>query len=344
MKDTAPLTDGNQATISDVARISGVSIRTVSRVINNLPRVSDDTRVRVHRAIETLNFRPSLSARGLARGRSFLIGIVHNDRNALVLNSVQQGVGCEANQRGYEVISHSTSFEEESAIGDVLAFAKRSRVDGLVILPPVSGIDGLPDVLRSNQIPAVAVSAVPIAGYDEIMLSLEADAAGEVARYLLDLGHRRIAMINGPQSMISARERRRGFSEALQQCGVDLLAEMDGDYGLASGVVAARRLLSRTERPTAIFAANDIMAAGVLKVASEEGISVPAALSVVGFDGSQLAELLTPSLTTVWRPFNQIAEMATRNLLNIVEKRPLIPYAPPALTLVVGQSTGHGEG
>lgn len=339
MKNDALPHGGHEPTISDVAQAAGVSIRTVSRVINNLPRVSADTHERVNRAIATLNFSPSLNARALARGRSFLVGIVHNDRNALVLDSVQQGVGSEANHRGYEVISHSTSFEEEGAIADVLAFARRSRVDGLIILPPVSGIPGLPEALGSAQIPAVAVSAVPIEGYGAVVLSREGEAAGEVARHLADLGHHRVAMINGPQSMISARERRRGFAAALQAYDAELVTEVDGDYTLRSGMDAARKILSREPRPTAIFAANDIMAAGVLKVAAELSIAVPGDLSVIGFDGSQLAEMLTPSLTTVSRPFNEIAQIATNHLLNIVENCALNRISSPELTLIFGQST-----
>jgi LacI family transcriptional regulator len=334
---------GHEPTITDVAEVAGVSIRTVSRVINNLPRVSESTRERVQQAIHTLKFQPSLSARALARGRSFLVGIVHNDRNALVLNSVQQGVGREANRRGYEVISHSTPFAEEGAISDVLAFTRRSRVDGLIVLPPVSGIPGLPEVLGAGQILAVAVSAVPIAGYDSVVLSRESEAAGEVARHLIQLGHDLIAIINGPEAMISARERRRGFVEALEAQGVTLLAEANGDYSFASGVDAAQTLLSSDPRPTAIFAANDIMAAGVLKVAREYAIAVPEALSVVGFDGSQLAEMLSPPLTTVSRPFSQIAEIATHHLLDLVEGRSAAQIAPPKLTLITAQSTSRRE-
>lgn len=341
MESNALFNSGNEPTISDVAELAGVSIRTVSRVLNNSPRVSDDTRDRIQNAIARLNFRPSLRARALAKGQSFLIGIVHNDRNALVLDTVQRGVGREATRRGYEVICHSTPFDGMEAITDVLAFARRSRIDGLIVLPPVSGIAGLPQSLRVEHIPCAAVSAIAIEGYDDVVLSREGDAAGAVARYLMGLGHRRIAMITGPQSMISAIERRRGFSEALAQCNVPLHGEIEGDYGLASGIEAADRLLSMAPPPTAIFAANDIMAAGVLKVASERGIPVPRGLSVVGFDGSLLAEMLTPSLTTVARPFGEMAEIATRHLIAIIENQDMGRLVPPPLTLVEARSTAR---
>ncbi|WP_420143073.1 LacI family DNA-binding transcriptional regulator [Sphingobium sp.] len=338
-----------EPTINDVAALAGVSIRTVSRVLNHSPKVNDDTRTRIQDAIDRLNFRPSLRARALAKGRSFLIGLVHNDRNALVLDSVQRGIVREATRRGYEVIGHSVPMGDPGAAEDVLGFARRARVDGLVVMPPVSDMAGLPAALARDHVPAVAISAVPIEGYGAVLLSQERQAAGDVARHLLALGHRRIAMITGPQDMISAIERRDGFVDALADAGLAPVAEAEGDYSLASGVLAAQALLAASPAPTAIFAANDIMAAGVLKVAAEHGVAVPAALSVVGFDGSILAEMLTPSLTTVSRPFGDMAEMATRQLIAMIEGQMVAGQAPadiasPALSLIPAQSSGPCAG
>ncbi|MEC3909294.1 LacI family DNA-binding transcriptional regulator [Sphingobium sp. CR2-8] len=339
MPQTGPSHGGNEPTIVDVAAMAGVSIRTVSRVLNQSPKVNRETRARIQVAIDALNFRPSLRARALAKGRSFLIGLVHNDRNALVLDSVQRGVGREATRRGYEVICHSVPVGDPGAADDVLGFARRARVDGLVVMPPVSDMVGLPDALKGDHVPAVAISAVPIRGYGAVLLSRERQAAGDVARHLIGLGHRRIAMITGPQDMISAIERRAGFVEALAEVGAAPAAEMEGDYSLAAGVAAANSLLAASPAPTAIFAANDIMAAGVLKVAAERGIAVPAALSVVGFDGSIVAEMLTPALTTVARPFGAMAEMATRHLIDLIEGAPLSELTSPMLSIVPAQST-----
>lgn len=344
MPQSGPSHGGNEPTIVDVAAMAGVSIRTVSRVLNHSPKVNGETRARIQCAIDVLNFRPSLRARAMAKGRSFLIGMVHNDRNALVLDSVQRGVGREATRRGYEVICHSVPVGDPGAAADVLNFARRSRVDGLVVMPPVSDMTGLPLALAGDHVPAVAISAVPIQGYGAVLLSHERQAAGDVARHLLALGHHRIAMITGPQDMISAIERRAGFIDALAEAGVAPMAEVEGDYSLAAGVAAADRLLTASPPPTAIFAANDIMAAGVLKVAADRAIAVPAALSVVGFDGSIVAEMLTPALTTVARPFGDMAEMATRYLIDLIEgqvasDRPDPHLASPALRLIKAQSS-----
>ncbi|TCM16110.1 LacI family transcriptional regulator [Novosphingobium sp. PhB165] len=332
---------GNEPTIADVAEAAKTSIRTVSRVLNDSPKVNEETRERVKRAIALLNFRPSPRARALAMGRSLLIGMLHNDRNALVLDTVQRGIGGEATRRGYELITHSVDLGGDEAIADVLAFARRTRIDGLVVLPPVSGIIGLPEALKAENIHAVAVSAVHLDGYPAVVLSHERKAAGDVAKYLIELGHDNIALINGPQDMISARERRSGFLEALDASGITPAMEVEGDYTLASGRAAAEEILSRTSLPTAVFAANDIMAAGVLKIAAEKGIRVPDDLSVVGFDGSVLAEMLIPSLSTVSRPFGKMAELATSHLLNLIEGKPLKTDSPPlGLTLLPSRSSG----
>ena len=327
-------------TIGDVAAAAGVSIRTVSRVLNDSPKVNAATRERVRAAIAALDFRPSLRGRALATGRSYLLGIVHSDRNALVLDSVQRGVGREATRRGYEVVSHSVALEPRiDPVADVLAFARRARVDGVILLPPVADLPDLAPALRDAGVPAVALSSVPIDGYGAVILSQERRAAADVAAHLLALGHRRIAMVTGPANTRSAAERRAGFIEGLASGGVTLMAEREGDYGLPSGLSAGRSLLAAADRPTAIFAANDVMAAGLLKAAHEQGIGVPDCLSIVGFDGSLLADMLIPSLTTVERPFGAMAEGAARLLADLIEARPLSPLDIPPLRLRIAEST-----
>lgn len=329
-----------EPTIEDVAVAAGVSIRTVSRVLNKSPKVNAETRARIEAAIALLKFRPSARARALAMRRSFLIGLVHNDRNALVLDSIQRGLVALTSARGYELIVHPTPLETQAAIGDVLGFVERSRVDGLVILPPVSDIAGLAQALAQVHVPAVALSSVPIEGFAGVVVSAERDAGARVARFLIDLGHRRLGLVNGPLGVASARERRAGFlGEAEGHSGVSV-AEARGDYDFVSGVAAAEHLLSLPSRPTGIFAANDIMAAGVLKVAAARGIAVPGALSVIGFDGSLVTRMLTPALTSVMRPFADMASAAARHLIARIEGHDEPPPFSPALEIVAGESTG----
>ncbi len=273
--------------------------------------------------------------------RSFLIAMIHNDRNALVLDTVQRGIVEEAVKHGYEMIVHPVAASSPDATRDIVNFVRRSRVDGLIILPPVSGIKGLADMLDKEGVPAVAVSSVPIDGYIDVILSRERAAAADVARFLLSLGHRQIAIINGPRTMTSAIERRGGFIDALNEAGASLVGEFEGDYSFDSGLKAARQLLALSPRPTAVFAANDNMAAAVLKVTSALGIHVPADLSVVGFDGSVLADMLTPALTTVVRPFGDMARQATTSLINHIEGRPSVKTVDIPLSIIISESAGR---
>jgi LacI family transcriptional regulator len=329
----------SEPTIDDVAAAAGVSIRTVSRVLNKSPKVNAETRLRIETAIAALRFRPSLRARGLAMRRSFLIGLIHNDRNALVLDSIQRGIVACAAERSYEVIVHPTPVQVDAAIADVLAFVERSRVDGLVVMPPISNLDGLAAALREAQVPAVALSSVPIDGFTGVIVSEERDAGALVARHLLDLGHRRLGLVNGPAAVASAQQRRIGFlDEVARQAGAEV-AEAPGDYDFPSGVVAAEQLLDLARPPTAIFAANDIMAAGVLKVAARRGIAVPAQLSVVGFDGSILTRMLTPALTSVLRPFGDMAAAAAEQLIARIEGREVPPPFHPTLSIALAETT-----
>lgn len=339
MHETPARAREGDPTIEDVAAAAGVSIRTVSRVLNKSPKVNAETRQRIEAAIAALRFRPSPRARALAMRRSFLIGLIHNDRNALVLDSIQRGVVALTAPRGYEVIVHPTPLETEAAIRDVLGFVERSRVDGLVILPPVSGVPGLAEALAGAQVPVAALSSVSIAGFADVIVSEERAAGAQVARHLLDLGHRRLGIVNGPADTASAMERRAGFIEEATRAGASV-AEAPGDYDFASGVAGAEQLLALAERPTGIFAANDIMAAGVLKVAAARGIAVPGGLSVVGFDGSLLTRMLSPALTSVLRPFGDMAAAAAERLIARIEGGEAPEPYDVELRVVPAESTG----
>lgn len=330
-------------TIHDVARRAGVSIRTVSRVLNRSALVNAETRTRIETAIAALGFVPSLRARALATGRSFLIGLVHDDPNALVLDAVQRGIVAEATARGHEMVVHPARGTGADLIDDIAAFARRSRVDGLVVLPPVCEAPGLAAALAT---PTIALAAARVEGFAAMLVSDERGGAAAVAAHLVALGHRRIALVTGPSGLISAEERRAGFAAALAEAGVPLdpALVVAGDYGFASGVVAAETLLARTPRPTAIFASNDVMAAGVLKVAARLGLSVPGELSVAGFDGSALATMLTPALTTVARPLTEMAARATAHLIDRIEGKAAAGDLSATLTLTIGESTGQAPG
>jgi LacI family transcriptional regulator len=339
---TASAALSRAATIADVAEQAGVSVRTVSRVLNKSPKVSDATRRQIEGAIADLGFRPSLRARGLAARRSFLLGMVQGDQNAHVLGVVQHGIVEVCTAAGYELLVHPVSTQDARLTDNLEDFVRRTQVDGLVILSPVSAVQSLPGRLKQLGVPAVGIAAVRVPGYPAMLVSGERQAASAVAEHLVQLGHRQVAMITGPLHYHSATEREQGFRTALERAGVALPSAYvrDGDYGFKSGLAAAADLLTLPERPTAIFASNDIMAAAVLKVAREVGLQVPRDLSVAGFDDSDIASMVSPALTTIRRPLDAIAREATRRLITLAEgQAERLPDHLVELSLVVRQST-----
>lgn len=309
-------------TIADVALAAAVSVRTVSRVLNGSSKVNAATREAVQAVIDRLGFSPSPRARALAVGRSYLIGMVHDDPNALVLDPVQRGIVQCCTERGYELVVHPAKYGAAGLERAIVDFANRSRVDGLILLPPISELAAIPAALLEIGVPVTGLASVRVPTYPAMLVADERGGARQMAEHLLALGHRRIAMITGPRSRHSATERAQGFRAALHQAGVPLPPTYvrEGDYGFDSGFAAGSSLISSAEPPTAIFAGNDIMAAGVLKAAGALGRSVPRDLSVAGFDGSVIAAMVSPALTTVERPLLSMAYDATSVLLDMIDK------------------------
>lgn len=332
----------NDVTINEVAARSGVSKRTISRVINGSHKVSAETRSQVEAIIAELGYRPSSRARALATGRSFLIGLVHDDPKALAVDSVQKGLSAFFGERGYELVMHSCAFGSVALLDDVERFIQRSRVDGVVVLPPLSELDALHTRIAATGTPAVSIASVPIEGRS-MLIAMEREAARQLTESLLALGHRHIAFISGPPSFASAQQRRRGFLDALGACGLEPAAVVEGDYSFESGLRCAEDLFSRAALPSAVFASNDFMAAGVLRVAAMRGVAVPGALSVAGFDDSVVARMLTPPLTTINRPMQSMAELAGRRLLDLIDG--VDPRAQGAIAIPLGlverESTGR---
>ena len=263
---------------------------------------------------------------------------MHDEHNALVLGEMLRGAVRKAADRGHEIIVHPTAIAEHDPIRDAVDFVQRSRVDGVLILAPVSGVEGLATALEGIGVKTCALSALMVPGFGATLVYDERRAAAQAAQHLIDLGHRRIALLSGP-NLISARERRIGFMDTLAKAGLKPVGEVHGDYSFDFGVVGAGRLLALDPKPTAIISANDAMAAGILKVAARLGVAVPAQLSVVGFD-NLLARMLTPALTTVQRPMSQIAEAGVARLIDLVEERPCLEAFNPDISLIVSESSG----
>ncbi len=308
---------GHRATINDIARLAGVSKKTVSRVINQSPFVKGETRARIDAVIQQIGYTPDQQARGLAFRRSFLIGLVYDNPNAQYIVNSQEGVLDALRGSGFELVVHPCDRLSEHFVTGVRRFIERQRLHGVILLPPVSEDLALARMLREIECQFVRIASVCFDNMAPMIVSSDRDAAAEAAAYLEALGHRRIGFIAGPSQHRSARERQAGFMSALEKRGMSLQPELlaEGAYSFESGVVCGEALLTRLPRPTAIFASNDEMAAGVYKAAYRLKICIPEELSVVGFDDSPVASRLSPALTTVHLPIRHMARLAAAKLI-----------------------------
>lgn len=309
--------DGRGVTINDIARIAGVSKKTVSRVLNHSPLVHEDTRARIQAVMDRYRYVPDPQARGLAFRRSFLIGLVYDNPNAQYIVNMMEGALDGLRGSDYELVVHPCDRHSTDFLSGVRRFVDRQKLRGVILLPPISENEQLVETLRNSGMAYVRVSYAMLDDPARMMVSNDRQAVAEVASYLQSLGHQRIGYITGPRGFMSTRERREGFAEALERRGLTLPDELvvEGGYTYESGFAGGEALLARTERPTAIFASNDEMAAGVYRAAHSRGLAIPRDLSVVGFDDGPIAARLMPPLTTVRLPIRDIGRLAARKLI-----------------------------
>lgn len=308
----------HQPTINDVARESGVSKKTVSRVINQSPLLNEETRQRVQKVITELGYVPNPQARALALRRNFLIGLVHDNPNAQTVLSVQSGILEALRDTDYELVVRPVNRGSPTMLDDVRAFLERQRLFGVVLLPPISENDALAKLCDSIGCRYVRMGSAALDDDAHMVASNDRDAVREAVTYLIEMGHRRIGFVAGPHGFRSAHERRLGFDDALREAGITVPRSYftDGTYRFNSGQQAGERLLDLLPRPTAIFSSNDEMAAGVLHIARQRGLNVPDDLSIVGFDDTTIASHIWPPLTTVRWPIASMAHSAALKLVS----------------------------
>jgi len=318
--EAEPVSDwvpGQRATINDIARLAGVSKKTVSRVINQSPFVKGETRARIDAVIQQIGYTPDPQARGLAFRRSFLIGLVYDNPNAQYIVNSQEGALDALRGSGFELVVHPCDRLSEDFVPGVRRFVERQKLHGVILLPPISEDQTLARTLQEIDCQFIRLASVRLDNISRMIVSSDRDATAEAAAYLEALGHRRIGFIAGPSHHRSAHERQIGFVGALEKRGVSLAPELivEGAYSFESGVACAEALLARRPRPTAIFASNDEMAAGVYKAAYRLKIAIPEELSVIGFDDSPVASRLSPALTTIHLPIRHMARLAASKLI-----------------------------
>lgn len=309
------------ATIKDVALEAGVSPMTVSRMINgkNIKQVSLD---KIKKAIEKVNYQPNIGARRLSGGRTYQFLMVFNNQNIGCFSDLLIGSMGACKKIGYNLLieglgSESPDNKDEPMNYDsIISLIDQSRIDGLILVPPACVDSDLLNIVRERNIPCVRIAGSPARGIDLRVGCDSFAAAYDMGNHLISLGHTNLAIIKGPASYTSSALRYEGFVSALRHSGLELAKSnvKTGNYAIDSGLECALELLSQKNRPTAIFASNDSMAAGVLSAAQKLSIRVPEELSVAGFDGVPISEAVWPKLTTIWQPMKSMGEKAVELL------------------------------
>lgn len=338
------MAEGQKPTINDVARISGVSKKTVSRVINKSPLLNQATREKVESVIAELGYVPNPQARALALRRNFLIGLIHDNPNAQMVLGVQEGILDTIRDTEFALVVQPMNRHSPTLYDDVRRFIEQQRLYGVMLLPPLSERDDLAELCRDLGCTLVRMGSAKLDDDEHLVASNDRQAVSDAVAWLAELGHRRIGFVAGPEGFRSANEREQGFLDGLGRAGLepDPAIMARGTYRFESGKAAGEKLLSAAEPPTAVFSSNDEMAAGILHAARERGLDVPQDLSIIGFDDTATAAHIWPPLTTVRWPIRTMASTAAAKLIrpasaaqepsfflsDLIRRASAVPYPP----------------
>jgi len=308
---------GRSVTIRDVASAAGVSVATVSRVLNGNGSVTGATRQSVQQAVARLAYVPDNAARSLSTRNTQCIGVLLPDLYGEFFSELIQGIDRAVRARGLHLIlscSHGDAADARAALD-----ALRGRVDGLLIMSPHLDDRILSASLRAS-VPTVLMNThADVAGFSTINVD-NYGGAGAMVRHLAGRGHRRIAHIAGPEDNVDAKGRLSGYLDALAELRRGVAPQvLRGDFSEESGYRAGRQIISLSERPDAVFAANDMMAVGCLYALSEAGIAVPDEIALAGFDDVPIARFVSPPLTTVRVRISELGELALERLATAIE-------------------------
>lgn len=329
-------------TIMDVARASGVSCATVSRVLSGYEFVKESTWKRVMEAVERLGYVANLPARSLAGGRSRVIGLLVPNLDNGYVGTITQGIDQELAHANYDSMLYTSHRHPGKESFYVNAIAN-GLTEGLLLVAPQVPATYL-DALREQNFPYILIDQADTTENSSVVEATNWQGAYEATCYLTQLGHTRIAFITGALAVRSAVDRLRGYKAALLDCNIPILEDLiiEGDYQQQSGYETTKNLLQNVDLPpTAIFASNDLLAFGAMDAARECGFRIPEDISVIGFDDIPQASLVYPKLTTVRQPLEQMGRIAVKMLLEQIEN----PSRPPqrialATQLVIRDSCG----
>lgn len=333
------------ATIRDVAKQAGVSVATVSRVLNGSGPVSDHARQRVEDAATSLQYVPHGAARSLSTRRTTNIGVILPDLYGEFFSQLIRALDTATRTAGYHLLlssSHADDTEVEVALR-----AMRARVDGVIIMSPDIAPEAVSRVIPAGS-PAVLVNTAfrDREEFDTLNVDNRGGAYAMVSHFA-SLGHERVGLIGGRATNHDAQERRDGYRAALHDLGLEHRSEweIESDFTKSGGYEAARALVALADRPTALFAANDSMAIGAMSAIQELGLNVPGDVAVGGFDDIPIARYVTPALTSIRVDLTRLGERAVELLLQTLGangSRPPSHELVPT-TLVVRRSCGARE-
>jgi len=328
------------ATLNEVAARAGVSVITASRALRGTIHVAKATREKVLAAASELNYTPDVVAQTMRGSQSRLLGVFLLGFRSMVFHELLVSIEEQAHRRGYELVVVNVAIYDDGRTTSVEMMLK--LCDGIIWLLP-SGTHSLMRKLEAGQMPAVLVNfcARPVAL--PVVSGANYSGAYDLVNHLIGLGHRRIAFVEGALHTGQSRERQRGYEQALRDAGLPVDADyiVPGDFLFGGGREGARTLLALPNRPTAIFCANDEMALGAFKAAEELGLKVPADVSIAGFDDIPAASTVTPPLTTIRQPLDEIGARAVDEVLAYIGDRGRSPSRIELPTrLVVRDSTG----
>lgn len=305
-------------TIKDVSDIAGVSMKTVSRVLNKEKYVSEKTRLAVERAVAELNFQPSVAARILKGSRSYQIALIYDNHSPHYIHQIQTGVWARCIEEGVRLLAQPSDVASANLAREIGGLIDQTQVDGVILSSPVTDVAAALAELDSRGVPYVRISPGTEHDRSSSVSMDDVKATDDMTSHLIALGHRRIGFIIGHTNHTASDLRLYGYRRALDRAGLAFEPKYvrPGLFDFASGEAAADMLLDLPQPPTAIFASNDDMAAGVLTVAHRRGLGVPGDLSVAGFDDTALAGQLWPPLTTVRQPTRELAYAAASLLFD----------------------------
>jgi len=311
-----------RVTIREIAELAGVSIATVSRVVNGRDDVSEETREAVQRIVREHGYSANRSARGLSAGRTGFVGVTVPMVAPPYFTLILEGAAEALDELDMRIVLCPTGHQHDREV-TLLERLMHGTTDGAILILPEETNDEL-DVLVNHGYRFVVVD--PLMRLDERISGVSsANTAGadQAMRHLLELGHRRIAAITGPRGWFATEERRRGYHAALAAEGImpEPALEVEGDFQIEGGVNAGEQLLDLPDRPTAIFAFNDNLAIGLIQAARARGLRVPEDVSVVGFDDTELASIVSPGLTTIRQPLAEMGRMAVSLLTRALDNQ-----------------------